>query len=387
VNKSARILLNTSYQLAGRAIVLLLSLVTLSLTAKYLGPTSYGLLTTALVFISFFTAFVDFGATSVILRDAANDREKLLSLVRSYLGMSLTYALPLVLVMIVAGLLIYPHAPNDLRLGLIILPLSAVFGTIISSYNPLLQADIRLGVPALAEVVTKFVNLGLIILLINQRASLIWFYVMIALLPAIGAIYVAYAVYRHYGLIRPTFDTKIWRYLVRSSLPIGMSLIVFALYLKADAFILSKLVSPEQVGIYGIAYRVIEAVSSVPGFFITAAFATLAASYADKANPEKFNQLVRRSISLMLLVAIPMFIGGLIVAPKLIRAIAGDEFSGAVTPLIILLGATSISFVNAVWGNVLIIAQRQKFLFVYSLINLVFNIVLNLALIPASIWP
>jgi O-antigen/teichoic acid export membrane protein len=116
VNKSARILLNTSYQLAGRAIVLLLSLVTLSLTAKYLGPTSYGLLTTALVFISFFTAFVDFGATSVILRDAANDREKLLSLVRSYLGMSLTYALPLVLVMIVAGLLIYPHAPNDLRL-------------------------------------------------------------------------------------------------------------------------------------------------------------------------------------------------------------------------------------------------------------------------------
>lgn len=380
MNKTQKILLNLMYQLASKGLVILISFISVSITAKYLGAENYGILTTALVFTSFFAAFVDFGISTIILKNTAGNKEELKKLVSSYFGLSIVYSIPLVLVTALLGLVVYSGSSQELKLALVILPISLFFGVITSSFNALFQNDLKLGVIALADSITKIVSLVVILLLVSNDSGLFGFMLLNAFIPIVSSAIILISA-RQFGRIKPSFDIPKWKKMIREAAPIGLSVIIFSVYFKVDAFLLSLMTSSTEVGIYGLAYRVVEAISSFPAFFMAAAFASLAAAYNQNLR-EKFSDLIIRSLTLMLIVGFPLAVGGLILSGDIIEILGTDEYLPATVPLAILIAATSVSFINFVWGNTLIILGKQKFLLYFSIFNLTINIILNLILIP-----
>lgn len=81
-NEKMRFLNNTSWMLAQQIYSMILSLVVGSLSARYLGPSNYGLLSYGSSLISLFTMISSLGLTNVII----NEMIKRPSKVGSYLG-------------------------------------------------------------------------------------------------------------------------------------------------------------------------------------------------------------------------------------------------------------------------------------------------------------
>ena len=76
-------------------------------------------------------------------------------------------------------------------------------------------------------------------------------------------------------------------------------------------------------------------------------------------------------------------VGGALVAPELARALGGEDFVGAATPLRILLAAAAIGFVNGLYGHALIARNRQLAALWLNVLALTLNVALNIALVPS----
>ena len=65
---------------------------------------------------------------------------------------------------------------------------------------------------------------------------------------------------------------RTWSVLTRLALPLGGALILNYLYFRLDILLLSWMKGEEEVGLYGLGYRVIEALIVLPGFLMLALF-------------------------------------------------------------------------------------------------------------------
>src|SRR6201994_2419048 len=113
----ARIAHAVLIQLICRALGMLASVVSVAMTARYLGPGRYGQLTIAVAFIGMWTSLADLGIGTVIVRRVTSGRGDLERLVRVNSGLSLLYCVPLAALAAVCGLLIYSDA--DVRVMLV----------------------------------------------------------------------------------------------------------------------------------------------------------------------------------------------------------------------------------------------------------------------------
>ena len=73
--------------------------------------------------------------------------------------------------------------------------------------------------------------------------------------PSLSSTWAAHATAR---AVRFRADRAVWRALLRASLPLGLALAINELYLRADTLIISISEPFEQVGLYTLAYRILE---------------------------------------------------------------------------------------------------------------------------------
>src|ERR1700758_4115181 len=100
----ARIAHAVLIQLICRVLGMLASVVSVAMTARYLGPGRYGSLTIAVAFIGMWTSVADLGSGTVIVRRVTSGRGDLERLVRVNSGLSLAYCVPLATAAALCGL-------------------------------------------------------------------------------------------------------------------------------------------------------------------------------------------------------------------------------------------------------------------------------------------
>mgnify|MGYP003325707963 CR=1 FL=1 len=71
-----KILKNAGWLIVGKIIQMLINLVVGILTARYLGPSNYGLINYALAYIAFFTSLCTLGINSVIVKEFVDNPGK-----------------------------------------------------------------------------------------------------------------------------------------------------------------------------------------------------------------------------------------------------------------------------------------------------------------------
>ena len=66
---------NASWLIGGKVLQMAISLVVGVITARYLGPSNYGLIGYGTAYVSFFTAFCSLGLNSVIIKDFIDNND------------------------------------------------------------------------------------------------------------------------------------------------------------------------------------------------------------------------------------------------------------------------------------------------------------------------
>jgi O-antigen/teichoic acid export membrane protein len=367
--------------MAARVATLIMALVSTVLLTRYFGVEGYGDFTAALVYVGIFVVFFDLGTYTLLVRQLSQEFAPAHELIAK--ALLLRVALSLAVIGLAAPLpfLLYPDADREqLRFAILIALPAVAFHAVATTIGAIFHARLKLDRLAVAEIVSQFALVTLIIALVVAERS---FYAIVAA-TVVGAAVNAAAILLLGRRIVPLslqVDVPYWRRLFFDSLPLGLALVINVIYFRIDALLLSVLKESEDVGLYGIAWRFLETATPFAYFFVAALFPLLSAAAAD-GNRDAIRDISRRAFEVLALGGI--FVIAVIAAtsPGVVELVAGADFDRAATPLRIVIVGAGLSFLNTYLAYLLIAVGRQRSFFWLSLSTLVFNVALNLALIP-----
>ena len=375
-----RVAWNTVAQAAARMVTLALSVLTTYLLTRHLGVSGYGVYVTVTVYVPFFALFFDGGLGTFVVRSLSTGRARP-DLFREALGLRLVLAVPVTLFAFGLAVLVYRGGDdattrNAIAIGLPII----LFATVASATTVLFQARMEMDRVALAEIAGQLVAVSLIVVFVIGGVS-IYPVIAAAVAGTLVNMAVLLSLAARIDSVRPLFVPRRWAALLRQALPLGLALMIATVYFRADAVLLSILKGPHAVGIYGVAYRLLEAVVAFPGFFYVSIFPLLSRAAAQR-DLEGLRDVTQRAFDVLVLAAVPVVFGTVALAPQIVHALAGNSYDAAVTPLRVVIVGAGLMFVNGLFTFVLIAVDRQVTLLWASLTALIFNVVLNLVLIP-----
>lgn len=362
-----------------RFLGLLLTVVQVKLAVTYLGPTSYGLLLTATLFVQSFGAWTEFGVGSVIVRRVSGRGADLQHSVGLSMAITLLLIGPLLLVTTTAGYLLYQDTPIVV-VGVLILAVGLLFQSWATCYNPVAQVTGRFGRYAAADFIGRTASIVTVILAITFDGGLTWFFVAQLMVP-LGQLVAMLSLGVSVGRFRPVWSFPQMKDLIRETLPMTYILVVGVLYFTVDGVMLSMLSTPEQVGAYGLAYKTIGNLTVVS----TAMISVMAARFAADAaiSPTRLAQSLGAALRAIAIVAVPVATVIWPFSEDIVRFLGSEPMVPlASLPMAVVAVAVAIGMVSALISQALIAAYLQGILTALNTFNLVLNIVLNLVLIP-----
>lgn len=390
MSKTRKVASNTIVQIIGKVITTLISLVLVAALTRYLGVAGFGKFTTIFAYTQFFAVLADFGFFWFLVREIAKPEAETDKITNNVLTFRSLLALGFFGLAFLIGLFIPQY--HDIRWGIGIIALASFWMTLNGTYVGIFQNKLRMDKAALTDILGRVVILGLVLMLIRESATLnqlLWVYFLGNLINFLLSAFLG----RCYIKFRPAFDLALWRKIFWECLPISVVTILSIIYFKIDTVLLSLLKGPVDVGIYGPPYKVLEILILLPAIFMGNVFPILTRYIYEK--DERVQSAFQKSFDFLVICALPIVVGIIFTAPKIIQIVAGQEFLTAATippvwglnatstlALQILIVAVGISFLSHLFGYLIIALGKQTKLIYPNLILVGFNILLNLILIP-----
>jgi O-antigen/teichoic acid export membrane protein len=372
-----RIASNTAVQLAGKGAVLAIAAVSVAVLTRYLGPGDYGRYTLALVYVQLFGVLADVGLYTTVVRDISKDRSRTEELVGNVLTLRLL--LSVVVIALAAGVsLLLPYEPK-VRVAILIAGIPLLFGMLTTSLVAVLQSRLQMGRAAVGDVLGRAFALGLALLVVALDLG---FYAVLGAAAggALATLAVTWLLTRRLLRLRPRIEPAVWRALLATSIPLGLALAINEVYFRADTLIISLYEPYSQVGLYTLAYRILELLLVLGTVFLNTTFPVLSEAVAH--DEPRARRGIQASTDVLVIMGAPLVAGGMVLAPQVIELAGGGSFADAATPLRILLAAGALAWVNGVFGFALIAKEKQLNALWLNIAALTFNVGLNFLLIP-----
>lgn len=374
-----KIAVNSGAQVAGQLVGMVSGLASVVIAARHLSLDDYGQVIAAMVLVSMFAVAGDFGMSAVGARQLARDRAGEQRLAASMLWAGIVFtALPVVLILAVSHFAYGGPEEAVTRTAVLILLSTFLLNPLRGVVQAFAIAGQRMYLVALAGVVGRLVSVSLVALFAALDAGPV----------AIAAAYAAANVMDDLAtivLLRKNLrfplrvDRRQIRALIAAAVPLGLILLLNALYFKLDAFLLALLASDAQVALYGVAYKIFEMLLPLSGYVMIVLLPELAP--LEPGEP-RFGRLVEQAYNGLWLLALPIAALA-ICAPEIMTAIGGSAYAQGATVLVLVMTSLALATVNAVFGHTLVSQGRQGVLLKVSATVLAVNVGLNLILIPA----
>lgn len=354
-----------------------LALVGIGFITRYLGKEGFGDYSTVLAFFFFFGALADLGlyaiSTREISRPGSNEEEILGNV------FSIRVASSLLIVIVAFAFVSFLPYPTAVKIGIIIAAFSYVFSSGYSVLIGLFQKRLAMDKVAIGELVGKIFQVAAIILAVKMNLGFLA--IMLTLfLNMVVSFLIVFLWSRRYIKFRPALDFAVWKRFLKESYPVGISAVIVFAYFKLDTILLSILKTSADVGTYNAAYKVLENISFFPAMFVGLVMPIMSRYIFHER--KKFELIADKTFKVFLVLTIPLFIGTVFLAGGIIRLIGGAGFIDSVPVLRLLAAAMVFIFFGNFFTNVIIAGNLQKKLMGILLFCAIFNVSLNLILIP-----
>ncbi|MEP7160896.1 MAG: hypothetical protein ABI746_07315, partial [Dermatophilaceae bacterium] len=167
---------------SARVLGLVLSLVQVKLAVGYLGPTGYGLLLTATLFINSLGAWTELGMSAIVVRRVSGRGQSLTRTVGLAMSISMLVVGPLCVGTVVVGFFMYRDLPIVV-IGICLLAIGLPFSAWASCLNPVAQVTGRFRHYASAELIGRSASLAIIGIAVATDRGLPWFFVAQLMVP------------------------------------------------------------------------------------------------------------------------------------------------------------------------------------------------------------
>jgi O-antigen/teichoic acid export membrane protein len=361
-----------------RFIVGAIGLVVIGFLTRSLGPAGYGYYNLIFAYLFIFSTVADLGLYTILVREISKVDSGEEKIIASKL-FTLRFIVA-VLVLIAADLLVFalPY-PFLVKLGILIASLFSIFSSLTQVLTGIFQKHLRLYLVSFADVISRASQLALLIVLIYLKAGLLMF-VGAAVFSEIIHFLLTLLFSKSLTRVGISVDFKYWGETLKIALPIAASLVFVLIYFKLDTVLLSLMKPAYDVGVYSIAYKILEAVIFLPAIYVGLVMPLLS-RHAFGDRPE-FIKTFRKAFNVLSVFALPLAAYIFVLSGEIIRIVGGSGFAPAGPVLKILSIAILMIFFGNLGGNAIVALNLQKKGMWIYLAGAVFNVVANLILIP-----
>lgn len=368
---------NTLASSLGRIIGSAFALVSVAVMTRALGAEGFGEYSTVVAYLTTFQILADLGLYSLFTREISQNPSR----ERELLGIFFTLRLlagAFLLGLAVALVFFFPYS-HAVQIGVAFASVGFLAVSLTQLFMGVFQTRVAVYKAAIAEVSGRAVQLALVVFFALQGGGLFFF---------IGALVISSFVIFLLNLIfawriipfRLTLPTVEAKRIMRTTLPIAVSIVFTLLYFRLDTLMLSVLKGPLEVGLYNGAYKVLETFIFFPAVLVGLFLPILSRQAQD--DRRAFSRTLSVLADGIFVVVAPLVAGGVLLSASMVSLIGGPGFLPAFSALAILFGAVGAIFFGTLFGNTVIALNLQKKALAVYAIGFVVNFSANLFVIP-----
>ncbi len=346
--------------------------------ARYLGAKDFGILSFALALTAIFGIFSDLGLRQITTREVARDK----SLTKKYLG-NITGMKIILIITSLIGLILFVNLvgyPEETIKIVYLIGLSIVFTSFSQMFYAIFQAYERMEFESFGKILNSVLLLGGALFAISNGLTILAFAFFYSLSSGITLVYNLIISGWKFAKPRIKIDLNFWKPTLREALPFGLIGIFGTLLHWIDTVMLSIIQGDAVVGWYNAAYRIFFVLLLIPSAFDVAIFPAMSRFYISSKDSLKF--IYEKSFKYLIIIGIPIGIGGTLLADKIILLILGNEYQPSIIAFQILIWSAVLIFMGTPFSALLNSVNKQLALAKIVGASAIFNILLNLILIP-----
>lgn len=366
---------NSGWMVFSRIYQMIFSLIVGSLTARYLGPSNYGIINYGLSYVNIFNTICTLGLEGVIVKRVINKPDEEGEL----LGTSIVLRI-LASILSIMSLAIFLSVTNsdiETKLVVAIQSISLIFN-IYEIIELWLQAKLMSKYATLAKCIAiTCVGLWKIIMLIlNVSVEFFAFTTVIESLVTLIVLAISYI-----KLQGPRMKIKIelTKKILLEGSQFLLSSLCIIIYTRMDKIMLGSFIDSTSVGIYSAALTISELWQFIPMAIINSS-RPLLLQYKKK-DEEKYNDRIKLVYSIIIIMGLAVGIGIMIFGKLAIKILYGEQYLSAYAPLSILILASTFAVLGSARTTWLITENKERYLKIFVFMGAIVNLMLNLILI------
>ena len=383
---------NTTVLLVAQIISYVLAFFYTIYTARYLGASGFGIISSALAIGAILSIFTELGLSTLTVREVSRDK----SLANKYIGNTIALKLILSTITITAMVLVVTllHYPPQIAAVIYYITLSFVVGAFASIFYSIFQAYEKMEFQSIGQIINSIIMFSGILLIISYKLSIIEFGQIYLIASIISLIYgiiicvwkfvlpkieIDLNLWKHF-LKRIELDTNLWKFLITEAIPLAISSVFLLIAFKVDTILLLIYNGATAVGYYNAAYGLMTALMFVPSVYVSAIFPLLSRLNVSSKELLKFSY--EKSFKYLIILGLPIAVGTTLLASPIILLIYKSAFTQSIFALQILIWAIPLIFVNYILGTAINSINKQRETVKTAFVAMLLNIVLNVLLLP-----
>jgi O-antigen/teichoic acid export membrane protein len=378
MNQIQRIGKNISVLFFAQVISYILAFFYTIYAARYLGVSGFGILSFALAFTMIFAVMADLGLSTLLVRDVSRDN----LILRKYLGnmalmKGIIALLTFISIVLIINLLNYPAQTVQV---VYLIGIFIILTSFSQFFYSVFQAHEKMEYQSIGAIFSSiFIFCGFLIA-IYLNLDVVTFALVYAISGVLVLLYSLLVCAWKFHWPQLEIDWKFWKFTLKTALPLSMAMVFSTIAFRIDTVLLSLLQGNTAVGFYSAPYKLIELLMFLPMIYTTSILPVMSNNF--KSSFGSVKKVYERSFKYFIILGIPIAGLSTVLASKIILLLYGTAYLPSVPALQILIWTVPIIFLTYLWGTLFISIDRQDLVLKITFISMVFNIVLNLLLIP-----
>lgn len=353
-----------------------LRLALLIYVARILGVTEYGKFTFAFSFVSVIAIFSDLGIIDIITREFSRNKEREKDF-SAILALEVILSALTLIVMILGSFFITsdPVIQKIIWILSVFILITSFSGAFYSFLRSRQRMEYEAGVKII-QAITMVVVVFFAIYYTPSVISLSYGYLFSNVITLV-LLLLFFSIFIQPLTLR--FDKNIFK-LLKISWPLSLGNMTVWFYISVSSIMLGYFNLITENGWYSAASRV-AFIALLPATLIIASFYPVLSKFF-LVSKEKIQKSWDYMMQSMVFLAVPVVMGGIALAPKIIGFFYTPEFTPSIFVFKFLIFAVGINFINYPYSLLLVVADQQKKNFFLIMIGIIASIILNFILIP-----
>ena len=367
---------NSVWIIGERIVQMMLSFVITMISARYLGPSNYGVLNYGASFVTFFAAIMKLGIDNIIVNDIINNRDNEGVLLGTSLFLRLISSF-LSIIMIIVLILVFKPNQEIILITTILQSIALIFQAI-SILEFWFQSNLQSKYVSIAKSIAYIAVSAYKIFLLINKYSVTWFAISTTLDYFLIAL-IVYIFYKKKHGKKLQFEINVAKKILKKSYHFIVSSVMVVIYTQMDKIMIGNMIGEEYVGYYSAALALHTIFSFIPDAIITSARPIV--YNAKKESQKMYIKRLKQTFSIVFWSCIVFAFLMTVFSNIAIDIMYGEDYQLARVSLIILVWAIPFSQIGSARSIWIVSEGYNKYVKRYLLWGAIINIVLNYFLI------